>query len=206
MALGYKGLDYQVKNLTPGLHALQLKPKTGLTTVPVLCPEIPGQPEYVGDSSYIFHFLDEIYPNPPLFPLNPEQRLRAEWLEDWLDESIGTATRFVYYDYRAGDGKAIDPSLPSQIVIQIVRCQYNINSAAVALAKKRLQLAFEVLGFWKNQTYLCGENLTVADLTAAALLSPLALLPEYRQSVPWLFEKIKQVHLTCGENFPPGLA
>ena len=205
LALGYKGLDYQVKNLTPGVHALQLKPKTGLTTVPVLCPEMAEQPEYISDSSQIFRFLEEIQPHPPLFPLDPDQKLRAEWLEDWLDESIGTATRFVYYDYRAGEGKSIDPSLASQIVIQIVRRQYSINAATVNLAKKRLALAFEVLAPWKNQDYLCGEQLSIADITAAALLSPLALLPEYRQSQPSLFEKIKAVHAICGEFFPPGL-
>ncbi len=206
LALGYKGLDYQVKNLTPGIHALELKPKTGCTTVPVLCPQLPGEPEYVSDSSQIFRFLDEVSPNPPLFPPDPGQRLKAEWMEDWLDESIGTATRFIYYDYRAGEGKAIDPSLASQAVIQIVRRQYNINAATVALAKKRLALAFQVLGIWQDQKYLCGENLTIADLTAAALLSPLALLPEYGQSVPWLFERIKQIHLICREPLPPGLA
>lgn len=205
LALDYKGIVYRVKNLTPGVHALQLKPKTGATTVPVLCPELPGQPECISDSSEIFRFLEEFSPDRRLFPLEAEQRLRAEWLEDWLDESIGTATRFVYYDYRAGAGKAIDPSLASQMVIQIVRRQYNINGTTVALAKKRLALAFRVLSVWQDQPYLCGDQLTIADLTAAALLSPLALLPEYRESVPWLFERIKEIHLICGEPLPPGL-
>ncbi|MFM1841641.1 MAG: hypothetical protein RLZZ490_372 [Cyanobacteriota bacterium] len=206
LALGYKGIDYRVKNLTPGLHALQLKPLTGYTTVPVLCPELPGKPEYIGDSSRIFRFLEKINSDRPLFPVDPEQRLKVEWLEDWLDESIGTATRFVYYDYRAGEGKAIDPSFSSQMVIQVVRRQYGINLATVALARDRLQLAFEVLASWKDQDYLNGDRLTIADVTAAALLSPLALIPEYRRLVPWLFERIKAIHALCGEPLPPGLA
>jgi hypothetical protein len=41
-------------------------------------------------------------------------------LEDWLDESIGIATRFVYYEFRAGAGKQIDPSVLSQLVIHIM--------------------------------------------------------------------------------------
>ena len=205
LALGYKGMDYQVKNLTPGFHALQLKPLTGCTTVPVLCPELPGEPDYIGDSSRIFRFLERIHPGRPLFPADPDHKIKAAWLEDWLDESIGTATRFVYYDYRAGEGKAIDPSFSSQLVIQVVRRQYGINGATVALAQDRLQLAFAVLEVWKDQDFLCGDRLTIADITAAALLSPLALLPEYRQSVPWLFERIKAIHALCGEPLPPGL-
>jgi hypothetical protein len=40
------------------------------------------------------------------------RRKQAEaWmLEDWLDESIGIATRFVYYEFRVRAGKQIDPS------------------------------------------------------------------------------------------------
>jgi len=206
LALRYKDIDCRVKNLTPGLHALQLKPLTGCTTVPVLCPEMPGESEYIADSSCIFRFLERIQPNHPLFPVDPDQKVKAEWLEDWLDESIGTATRFVYYDYRAGEGKVIDPSFSSQLVIQVVRRQYGINATTVALARERLNLAFQVLSPWQDQDYLCGDRLTIADITAAALLSPLALLPEYRQSVPWLFDRIRAIHQICGEPLPPGLS
>ena len=91
-------------------------------------------------------------------------------------------------------------------MIQVVRRQYGINGATVALARERLKLAFEVLAPWQDTDYLSGDRLSVADITAAALLSPLALLPEYRQSAPWLFDRIKSVHLLCGEPLPPGLA
>jgi glutathione S-transferase len=128
-------------------------------------------------------------------------------LEDWLDESIGTATRFVYYDFRAGEGKHIDPSVSSQLVIQVVRRQYGINQAAVNLAADRLARALEVLRCrWQDGVYLVGDRISVADLAAAALLSPLALIPQYRQGYPWLFERIVQIHQICGEPLPPGLS
>ena len=50
-------------------------------------------------------------------------------LEDWLDESIGIATRFVYYEFRAGAGKQIDPSVLSQLVMQLARRHFGINPA-----------------------------------------------------------------------------
>jgi len=44
LALGYKGISFQVENLTPGLLVLKLKPLTGgLRTVPVLLPQLEGQ-------------------------------------------------------------------------------------------------------------------------------------------------------------------
>jgi glutathione S-transferase len=206
LALGYKNISYTVNNLTPGLHALKIKPLTGLTTTPVLLPEVDGQPKAIGDSTQIFKFLEQYCPEPPLSLDDRSLDTEAWMLEDWLDESIGTATRFVYYDYRAGEGKAIDPSFSSQLVIKIVRQQYSITPAAVELATQRLKTAFAVLQErWQTRPYLVGDRLSVADIAAAALLSPLALIPQYRQDYPWLFDRIAQIHETCNEPLPPGL-
>lgn len=202
LALGYKKVGYEVENLTPGFHILKLKPLTGLTTVPALQPT----PEpTIGDSTRILHYLESHYPQPSYTLSNPEQNRYAWLLEDWLDESIGTATRFVYYDWRSKEGKSINPSLSSQLVINIVRRQYGITPASVKLAKERLQNAIEVLSTWQEKPFLVGESFSVADLAAAALLSPLALIPEYRQEYPWLFQRIAETHQTCNEPLPPGL-
>ncbi len=206
LALGYKGISYQTENLTPGLHILKVKPLTGLTTLPVLLPQIVGQPQAVADSTEIFQFLENYQPEPTLFLPNLEQQTQAAMLEDWLDESIGTATRFVYYQFRANEGKAIDPSLLSQMVIRVVRQQYAINDTTVKLARKRLANALLVLSaYWQTSDYLVGSRLSIADIAAAALLSPLALIPDYRQQYPQVFERIINIHQLCAEPLPPGL-
>lgn len=207
LALGYKQIAYQVENLTPGMHVFKLKPLTGLTTMPVLLPELEGQPQAIADSTQIFKFLEIYQPQPALFLPDEKQQREAWMLEDWLDESIGTATRFVYYDFRAKEGKQIDASLFSQLVIGVVRRQYGINQAAVSLAADRLLRGLEVLGErWSKSAFLVGDRLSVADLAAAALLSPLALIPKYRQDYPSLFERIVEVHQVCAEPLPPGLS
>ena len=202
LALGYKGIDYQVENLTPGLHIPKLKPLTkGLTTVPVLI----AQDEIIADSTAILKYLEKVVPFPSFIPAGEKEKNQAWLLEDWLDESIGVATRFVYYNYRAGEGKAIDPSLSSQIIINIVRQQYKITPARVKLAEERLENALKILEYWQNQAYLVGDKLSVADIAATALLSPLALIPSYRQKYPWLFARIGEIHQQCREKLPPGL-
>lgn len=206
LALGYKQIPYTVENLTPGAHVLKLKPLTGLKTVPVLLPGLEGEPMAIADSTAILCFLERYQPDPPFFLPDPHLQTEAQLLEDWLDESIGTATRFVYYDFRRGEGKQIDPSLSSQLVIQVVRWQYAMNPAAVELARQRLLLALDLLGDrWKASPYLVGKQLSVADLAAAALLSPLALIPQYRQHQAWLFERIGEIHQLCRETLPPGM-
>jgi len=206
LALGYKQIAYRVENLTPGAHILKLKPLTGLTTVPVLMPEVPGFPEAIADSTRIFEFLETYQSQPPLFLADDRANTAAKVLEDWLDESIGTATRFVYYDYRSKAGKAIDPSLFSQLLIRVVKQQYNINDATVELARDRLKIALtELCDRWQDTPFLVGDRLSIADLSAAALLSPLALIPDYRNTYSLLFDRIAQVHDRCGEPQPPGL-
>lgn len=212
LGLGYKHLSYQVENLAPGLHALKLKPLTGMTTLPVLLPQQPGQPEAVGDSTRIFHFLDRYQAEPALGLSDAQQNAEVWAIEDWFDESIGVAARFVYYDFRAGEGKQVDPSLASQAMIRVVRWQYGIHQVSVELARERLERAIAFLGHrWSSAGsgragYLVGDRLTAADLAAAALLSPLALIPTYRQQYPWLFDRIRQIHEICQEPLPPGLS
>ncbi|XTZ12690.1 MAG: glutathione S-transferase family protein, partial [cyanobacterium endosymbiont of Rhopalodia inflata] len=205
LALGYKKISYQVENLTPGLHLLKIRPLTGLTKVPVLLPQKVEEPQIIADSTRIFQYLETYQNNPPLMLPDANKQTQAWLLEDWLDESIGTATRFIYYHFRAGEGKSIDSSLFSKMLINIVRHQYNITSATVELASERLKNAINVLSYWQYQPYLVGDRLSVADLTASALLSPLSLIPEYRQNYPWLFEKIIAIHEICGEKLPAGL-
>lgn len=207
LALGYKKIAYRVENLSPGVHALRVQPLTGATTLPVLLPQQAGQPTAVGDSTRILQFLDRYQPQPPLVTSDSHENTKVWAIEDWLDESIGVATRFIYYDYRSGEGKQIDPSLSSQMLIRVVRWQYGINAAKVSLAVDRLQTALNFLtDRWQSHPYLVGEHLTAADIAAAALLSPLALIPTYRQSYPWLFDRITEIHQLCNEPLPPGLS
>jgi hypothetical protein len=64
-------------------------------------------------------------------------------LEDWLDESIGIATGFVYYEFRADAGKQIYPSVLSQLVMQLARRQLGINPASAKHAPLTPECCFK---------------------------------------------------------------
>ncbi|MCA6624561.1 MAG: glutathione S-transferase, partial [Pseudanabaena sp. M165S2SP1A06QC] len=156
----------------------------------------------VGDSTKIIQFLESYQPDPPLYLEDAIQQKEALRLEDHFDEFVGTASRFVYYQFRANEGKKIDPSLMSQAVITIVRFQYGINANSAKIAAQKIADAIAILSeFWQDGHWV-GGRFSVADLTAAALLSPLALIPTYRRNYPWLFERIAEIHQICNEPLP----
>ena len=83
LMLKHKGIEHRVVNLVPGTHAALLRPlgfRSG--TVPAL--KLDGR--RIQGSRAIAHTLDEMRPEPPLFPDDPEERTRVEDAERWGDE------------------------------------------------------------------------------------------------------------------------
>ena len=203
LALGYKQINYQVENLTPARHLVRVKPLSGDTTVPVLLPQQKNCPAVVSDSTEILRFLDMYQPSPPLCFEDIGQQKEAWRLEEYFDE-IGVATRIVYTQFRATDGKYIDPSWQSLAVIRLIRLRYGINAQSAEVAAQQIANAIAILSeFWQESNhYLVSDRFSVADLTAAALLTPLASIPTYRQSYSWLFDRIAEIHELCNEPLP----
>jgi glutathione S-transferase len=85
-----KGLDYKPIWLLPGLHPALLRTR-GFRggTVPAI--KIDGRK--VQESRAISRALDELEPQPPLFPADPEKRLEVEEAERWGDEVLQDVPR-----------------------------------------------------------------------------------------------------------------
>jgi glutathione S-transferase len=201
LALGYKQIPYQVENLTPGLHILRVKSLADSNTVPVLLPQQKNCPAVVPDSTEIIRFLETYQSEPPLYFADSLLQKEALRLEDQFDD-IGVATRCVYTYFRSNEGKNVDPSWISQIVIALIRSRYGINAESARIAAQKIEEAIAMLSkFWQTG-YLVGDRFSVADLTAAALLAPLGLIPVYRRNYPWLFDCITKIHQMCNEPLP----
>ena len=83
--------------------------------MPVLLPQLEAQPEDLADSTQILHSLESRFPSLAAVRRTRGKQAEAWMVEDWLDESIGIATRFVYYEFRAGAGKQIYPSVSGRV-------------------------------------------------------------------------------------------
>jgi glutathione S-transferase len=88
--LDLKGVDYEIANVLPGnqkVHLRMLGFRRG--TVPAL--KLDGR--RVQGSREIARALDELRPDPPLFPGDPEARRRADEIERWGDEEFQNVPR-----------------------------------------------------------------------------------------------------------------
>lgn len=191
-ALAFKGLSFDIVNLTRGPHALKTR-RMGLpeTTVPIL----DDGGTLVQDSTRILDHLERRYPEPALDPADEGDRARARALEDMLDDHLGHDLRRVLYGtllnypklvssfFLQGKGplaKAVFPML-FPFVRRSIRKKLRVEPELVRQSNARLQDAFDRVDalLEEGRGYLVGDRFTRADLTAAALLAPLVWPPEH---------------------------
>ena len=190
-ALDYKGVPYSKKNLLPGLHMKTTRKLARHSSVPIL--DHGGT--IVQGSSEIISYLDKTLPERLLTPVNPaEAQLVREW-ERYLDEEVGVhLRRCVYYtllDYPdivigffAQDGSWWNKPLLKLMfprVKKLMRARMKIDAAGAAESREHLDAALQRVqaAIADNQPFLVGKQFSRADLTAAALLAPLFMPPQY---------------------------
>lgn len=140
--------------------------------------------ETIGDSTAIIAALEREYPEPPLYPADPEARGRALELEDWFDENLGRDIRVVALHAVTHDpprlaqlsGRHIPasfrpmPGVWAKVFATTVRQRYGLERpGAVAAARDGVARAFDLLEEeLGGREYLVGDTFTVADLAAAS--------------------------------------
>ena len=193
-ALEYKGVDHVRRTPLPGTH---IPIALGLTrgaqpTFPVA--QIDGRT--IGDSTAIIAELEARYPEPPLYPADPEERARALELEDYFDEQLGPHARLLpFYELIQ------EPDLFAEVAAESVpgplgkakpvvgayaraytSLRWGANSsedaerarAGIVAAMDRLDAEVER----SSGEFLVGDSFSVADLTAASLFYPVVIPPE----------------------------
>ena len=204
-ALDFKHLDYQVKNLIPGLHLSKTKKLARSSSVPILVHD----GKIVQNSSDIISYIDAEFPEFPLLPEQENLQLEAMAWEKFADDEIGITVRLICYhhllDYPSlaiplftGNGpwygplviKAIYPGLQTAM-----RNMMSINPESVQAANIKLGLAIDrVYTRLQEQSFLAGDNFTRADLATASLLAPLCMPKKYGLIWPERFpEPLEQI-------------
>ncbi|MFN8151931.1 MAG: glutathione S-transferase N-terminal domain-containing protein [Solirubrobacterales bacterium] len=190
-ALDHKGVPHRRRPVPPPAHMAVAYAITrgGGYTLPLL--QVDGRA--LADSTEIIAVLEERHPDRPLYPADAEVRSRALELEDYFDEHVGPATRLLGFHSMRSDPEAMG-QVAAQMLPESAR-----SSRPVTLAAGQMGKAFAAVRYGSDSEdaadaarealiealnrleaeldggdgdYLVGDEFTVADLTAAALLAP----------------------------------
>jgi glutathione S-transferase len=188
-ALDYKGVPHVRRTVTPALQELRARRLRAGRTVPVL--ELNGRA--IGDSTRIIEEIERRWPEPSLYPSDPEERRRALELEDYFDERCGHDLRRVLFNDNLTEpqkflGMLYGPDHPrirllkalSPALIPVVKWRYEIRPNRVTHSREVVRAAFQKVEAESGPGgYLVGDSFTVADLTAASILAPIVVPPEF---------------------------
>jgi glutathione S-transferase len=187
-ALDHKRVPHRRRSPLPGSHipiSLALTRGAGYT-LPLL--QLDGRT--IADSTAILAALEERYPDPPLYPADPEQRRRALELEDFFDEELGAYARGLVFFELINDppvfAEVASAAVPGPLgkakgligayARGYTSLRFDADDAAgaetarvkILAALDRLDAELEASG----GEYLVGDSFSVADLTAASLFYP----------------------------------
>ena len=161
----------------------------GTSTLPVI--DIDGV--RIGDSTRIIEELERRWPDPPLYPADPDERKKALELEDFFDEHCAHDMRRVLFDPilkhpelmaeamgtdRRRGGSVTGALFP--IFNRAVRFKYDVNPESAAKSRAVVVAAMDRIEAERGPSgYLVGDSFSVADLTAAAIFSVVVRPPEF---------------------------
>jgi glutathione S-transferase len=210
-ALDRAGADYREVILMPGFHRGRMKALGGCGQVPVLT----SGARVVEGSGAILDFADSLGGVPPSDPA-----LRAEALEweGYLDREVGETLRRVLYFHLFEQPRLLvrawslgapfwAPPVYTLLRPRAVRAlkrYLHIDAANVQRDEQRLLAAFaRVSDHLATHPFLVGDAFSRADLTLAALSSPLLRpsehpwrLPDAQERIPAVGELARQLRAT----------
>lgn len=177
--LRHKAIPFTVVNYN-GMLALKAARLSPAGMLPVL--EHDG--DRIQDSSAIAAFLEEKYPDKPLYPTDPVERARCRILEDWADDSLYWYELYFRFMVPEAFEKAVPllcegrPSWERWMISFVLGRSHPEKIRGQGIGRRprerveqeffaHLQALETLLGAGR---WLVGDHLTIADLSIAAQL------------------------------------
>ncbi len=182
MGLAAKGLTYKIVEITPGIGQIAIFRKSGQRQVPVLIDE----ENIVTESSAIIRYIEKRHPEPKLIPTDLKTAAQVHLIEEWADTTLASRVRSSLLQ-----AISIDPSLrigllseelPTPIRKVIEEIPYALFAGMGELISQGkgsflIESLERLTNLVQTNSWLVGEEMTVADIAIAAQLSLLKFPP-----------------------------
>jgi glutathione S-transferase len=178
-ALRYKRVPFETINATSPIQVRKLNPRGKL-------PVIIDDGMKLADSSEIIRHLETRHPEPRLYPQDPRTRAMALMIEDWADESL--YWHVVYERWQVSEQFAKFAAVVFSPVPAAVRPMVRLLFArqtrgqlrgqglgrlGVGEQREKFRSAMDWLDSMVDGQFLCGAELSVADVAVAAQVGAL---------------------------------
>ena len=177
-ALELKGLEFRRVELPPPLHAPLQWVRFGTRTVPAMKLE---SGEKVAGSTAIMRRLDDLRPDPPLWPREEERRAQVERAEEWGDEVYQPIARRLLWGalrrcpealvtYSKGSGIALPAAAIRASARAMIRAEVALNDASEAAVRadlRSLPRHLDRIDRWIAEGVIGGPQPNAADLQIA---------------------------------------
>lgn len=193
--LDYKRISFSSRILAPGLHVPTMLKLSGQPLAPVM--RCDGG--IIIDSTAIVLYLEDRFPERPLLPADATQCKKIIALEHRFDGCFGDDMRSLFYhaywpDWNAcaqmstqyaqpGDENRFRKMRP--LLKPLLFFKMGLGGRNIAAAIRRALTALDALETTRaGRPYLVGGSFSLADLSAAALMSSLLGAAEYPYALP----------------------
>jgi glutathione S-transferase len=180
-ALRYKRVPFDEILPTPRAYREVIRPRTGLSQIPVL---VTPEDEVFQDSSVILDELERRFPEPPLYPTAPRQRMLGYLLELYTDEFLlvpGVHYRWSYEesktkalaDFVASAGPDADEALAMAEAVQGFMRLVGVSPETIpAIEAHTADLLRAFDAHLAAQPYVLGARPSLGDCALMGLLYP----------------------------------
>jgi glutathione S-transferase len=210
-ALDFKHIPHRRHSVLPGSPRALWFSSRG--TLPVV--DLDGT--RIMDSTRIIETLERRFSDRPLYPADSAERARALELEEFFDENAGHDVRRVFFwDMRDEPGylpnfiatgfgaaaRAIARA-SGRVAWAYAARRYTFREADAERSRGRIVTALDRIESERSgREHLAGDDFSIADLTAAALLYPLVWPAELQYASPeppnWAFRDSLADHPAVG--------
>lgn len=197
-ALDFKGIPHERVNYLPGPHAGTIKRLSG---GPTTTPLLETEDGYISGSAEIIDYLERHFEEPSLYPDDSVLHEDALRVQQRFDAEVGPATRtaafsiFInepaYLCQTFASGKPLLKRIGYRAMLPMVKPLIRkANGVTPDNIERSFQMVRETLDDVAERThgsgFMVGDAFSVADLTAASLLAPLADLehPDMKRPDP----------------------
>lgn len=207
-ALDLAAIEYREVRHLPLIHRWHTR-RAGATSLPIL----ETAAAVLTDSAAIVHYADKHSRAVRLMPTRAVDRQEAVELERYFDRELGPHSRRWVYSHLLGCRRLLNRLFSSgvrrperyltspvmSVTRPLIRSAYRVKPEAAERSLQRIREVFQVVDerLADGRRYLVGHQLTVADITFAALAAPMLLPERYGGSIPSLDEIPEAMRREC---------